>query len=338
MNYYLSRNYQNKAKNDIEVILTEMGFKGIGVKRKANQNGISDFFATLFSVLKCPFCLQNGDILLLQYPFKKYFSLVCKLAHLKGAKVLCLIHDLGSFRRKKLSVKQENKRLSNADYLIVHNTIMKNWLSDNGCKVKMGILGIFDYLSSTTAVDKNVIAKPFRVMYAGGLAMRKNAFLYDFGECIKSYSLDLYGKGFELELAKEPEHITYKGFVDSDELIATSDSDFGLVWDGASVDACTGNWGEYLQYNNPHKTSLYIRCGLPVIIWKKAALATFIEREGVGVAIDSLKELDSYFSEISIDDYAKMKENVLRLSHKLSIGHYTKVAVGDAINWFADRR
>ena len=334
MNYYLSRNYQNKAKNDIEVILTEMGFKGIGEKRKAGQNGISDFFATLFSVLKCPFSLRDGDILLLQYPFKKYFSLVCKLAHLRGAKVICLIHDLGSFRRKKLSAKQENKRLSNADYLIVHNEVMKNWLSGNGCKVKMGILGIFDYLSSTVAVDK-VIEKPFRVMYAGGLAMRKNAFLYDFGECINSYGLDLYGKGFDLELAKNSECISYKGFVDSDTLIATADSSFGLVWDGASVDACTGNWGEYLRYNNPHKTSLYIRCGLPVIIWKKAALATFVEKYSVGLTIDSLKELDSYFSKITIDDYAKMKENVSRLSHKLSIGHYTKVAVNDAINWLA---
>ncbi len=337
MNYYLSRNHQNKAKNDIEVILTEMGFKGIGVKGKASQNGIFDFFATLLSVLKCPFCLRDGDILLLQYPFKKYFSLVCKLAHLRGAKVICLIHDLGSFRRKKLSAKQENKRLSNADYLIVHNEVMKNWLSDNGCKVKMGILGIFDYLSSTAAADK-AIEKPFRVMYAGGLAMRKNAFLYDYGECINSYGLDLYGNGFELELAKKSECISYKGFVDSDTLIATADSSFGLVWDGASVDACTGNWGEYLRYNNPHKTSLYIRCGVPIIIWKKAALATFVEREGVGVTIDSLKELDSCFSKISIEDYAKMKENVSRISHRLSIGHYTKVAVKDAINWLAVRR
>lgn len=251
--------------------------------------------------------------------------------------MICLIHDLGSFRRKKLSAKQENKRLSNADYLIVHNEVMKNWLSDNGCKVKMGILGIFDYLSSTAAADK-AIEKPFRVMYAGGLAMRKNAFLYDYGECINSYGLDLYGNGFELELAKKSECISYKGFVDSDTLIATADSSFGLVWDGASVDACTGNWGEYLRYNNPHKTSLYIRCGVPIIIWKKAALATFVEREGVGVTIDSLKELDSCFSKISIEDYAKMKENVSRISHRLSIGHYTKVAVKDAINWLAVRR
>lgn len=45
------------------------------------------------------------------------------------------------------------------------------------------------------------------------------------------------------------------------------------VWDGDSVDTCAGNTGAYLRYNNPHKTSLYLACGMPVIVWKEAAIA-----------------------------------------------------------------
>ena len=46
---------------------------------------------------------------------------------------------------------------------------------------------------------------------------------------------------------------------------------FGLVWDGISVETCAGVYGEYLKVNNPHKTSLYLASGIPVIIWKEAA-------------------------------------------------------------------
>mgnify|MGYP007079152982 FL=1 len=99
--------------------------------------------------------------------------------------------------------------------------------------------------------------------------------MYEVGNYVHSYKFNLYGNGFDLEKAQGKEHFNCKGFVRSDELIATAEGDFGLVWDGFSVDACTGNFGEYLKYNNPHKTSLYIRCELPVIIWDQAALSDF---------------------------------------------------------------
>ena len=59
------------------------------------------------------------------------------------------------------------------------------------------------------------------------------------------------------------------------------DQNFGLVWDGTSLDGCNGRYGEYLKFNNPHKTSLYLSCGIPVIIWKEAALADFVEEHKV---------------------------------------------------------
>lgn len=98
------------------------------------------------------------------------------------------------------------------------------------------------------------------------------------------------------------------GFVKSDDLIATAQGDFGLVWDGTSVSTCTGDFGEYLQYNNPHKTSLYIRCQLPVIIWNKAALADFVRENGIGICVDSLEELEKILNTLSEEEYAEMKK------------------------------
>lgn len=337
MNCYLSRNYKglssagNKAKTDIERIMEGMSFRNVGLKQTTYTNEILAFCTTLTGVLKAPFCLHKGDKLVLQYPLKKYFTFVCNMAHLRGAKVIVLIHDLGSFRRKALTVEQEIKRLNHADYVIAHNEKMKKWLEDNGCKAKLGILGIFDYLSATQATPKPDVEKPYNVLYAGALNLRKNTFLYEVGDYIKSFSLNLYGNGFEMDKAKGKEHFKYMGFVKSDDLIATAQGNFGLVWDGFSASTCTGNFGEYLQYNNPHKTSLYIRCELPVIIWKKAALADFVQKNGIGICIDSLEDLEGILNSLSEEQYMEMKEKVKQISSQLNQGFYCKKAIKEAI-------
>lgn len=340
MNCYLSRNYKgtqnagNKAKTDIEKVLQGMGFKNVGLKQTTYKNKALHFLLTLLGVMKCPFGLHKDDCLVLQYPLKKYFTFVCRLAHLRRAKVIVVIHDLGSFRRKALSIEKEIKRLNHADYIIAHNDKMKQWLEEHGCQAGLGTLGIFDYLSDTQAAPAAHAEKPYSILYAGGLSPRKNAFLYEVGEYIHNFSFNLYGYGFEMSKAKEKEHFKYMGFVPSDQLIASAQGNFGLVWDGSSVDACTGDFGEYLQYNNPHKTSLYIRCELPVIIWKKAALAQFVEENGIGITIGSLKEIDEKLNLLSPEEYAAMKQNVCSVSRKLASGHYISEAIGKALKTF----
>lgn len=337
MNCYLSRNYKglssagNKAKTDIERIMEEMSFRNVGLKQTTYTNEVLSFLATLAGVLKSSFCLHKGDKLVLQYPLKKYFTFVCNMAHLRGAKVIVLIHDLGSFRRKALTVEQEIKRLNHADYVIAHNEKMRKWLEDNGCKAKLGVLEIFDYLSETKPTPKPNVKRPYSVLYAGALNLRKNTFLYEVGEYIRSFSFNLYGNGFEIDKAKGKEHFKYMGFVKSDALIATAQGDFGLVWDGFSVYACTGNFGEYLQFNNPHKTSLYIRCELPVIIWSKAALANFVRENGIGICIDSLEDLEGILNSLSEEQYLKMKEKTAQIGKLLSEGHFTKKTLQEAI-------
>lgn len=253
------------------------------------------------------------------------------MAHQRGAKVIVIIHDLGSFRRKALTVKQEISRLNHADYIIAHNEKMKKWLEDNGCKAKLGVLGIFDYLSETSAAPKQNTEKPYSVLYAGALSPRKNAFLYEVGAFVHSFSLNLYGNGFEINQAKGKEHFNYMGFVKSDDLIATAQGDFGLVWDGTSVSTCTGNFGEYLRYNNPHKTSLYIRCQLPVIIWKQAALADFVRENGIGICVDSLEELEKILNTLSEEEYAEMKKRTAKIGERLSQGYFVRKALQEAI-------
>ena len=105
MNCYLSHNYRDfvhagtKSKNYVEHVLQDMGFKNVALPQTHFHNKILGFFATLAGVLIAPFRLHRGDVLALQYPLKKYYVFVCRCAHMRGAKVVTLVHDLGSFRR-----------------------------------------------------------------------------------------------------------------------------------------------------------------------------------------------------------------------------------------------
>lgn len=336
MNCYLSRNYKgtegagNKAKTDIEKIMAGMGYRNVGMPMSVSSNTVIHFIKTLLGVIMSPFGLRKGDILVLQYPLKKYFSLVCRMAHARGAKVITVIHDLGSFRRKALTEEHEIRRLSHSDYIIAHNDSMKKWLESRGCRVRIGTLKIFDYLSDTCNNSTCSHESPYTVVYAGGLSRRKNNFLYEWGDYIHTYKVRIYGHGFEPAEAKGSDKFDVMGFVKSDELIATARGDFGLVWDGASVDECNGNWGEYLKINAPHKTSLYLRCGLPVIVWTEAAMAPFVRDNGIGLCVKSLKEVDGIMSAMTRDEYERMRANAIRIGRQIGEGHYITTALEEA--------
>lgn len=102
---------------------------------------------------------------------------------------------------------------------------------------------------------------------------------------------------------------------------------FGLIWDGNSIESCTGVIGNYLKYNNPHKCSLYLASGIPVIIWKEAALANFIEKHNVGILVESLEEIPEKIQNLSEKEYIQMKNNAEKLSVKLKNGYFLKKAI-----------
>lgn len=321
MNYYIEIATINKAKQDIDTISKQLGYINL-TKYNFGKSGVGRFLTKLVSVCRIVFVLRKDDTLFLQYPMKKFYKIACTLAHLRKAYVVTVIHDLGAFRRKKLTPEEENCRLSKTDALIVHNSVMKVYLRNHGFKGGLHNLQIFDYLSTEAPTQYETPHHPWRIVYAGNLGKWRNEFLYHLSSCMKTWEMDLYGNGFEDDGKVEKLH--YHGFIPSDEFIAKAEADFGLVWDGDSIDECSGAWGEYLKINDPHKTSFYIRAGLPVIVWKKAAMADYILHENVGIAINSLNDIDQVLGNLSEEDYRQMKKNAVLMGKRLAEGYYIK--------------
>lgn len=325
----------NKAKNDINEIVKRLGYRDLSPIRK-DGGAVSRFCVKAYGVARILTKVGKGDILFLQYPMKKFYKTASLFAHLKGAKVVTVVHDLGAFRRHKLTPEQENKRLSHTDFLIVHNERMKEYVRANGFKSILYSLGIFDYLSVNEPTVYPTPHAPWSVVYAGGLGWWRNAFLYELERYIHGYTLDIYGRGFESGADSDWQHIHYRGFIESEDFISGARADFGLVWDGASVDECTGDWGEYLKINNPHKTSFYLRAGIPVIVWNKAAMAPFVKENGIGLCVDSLRDIDRELAGLTPETYGRMRTNAGRIGRLIGDGHYITTALKAAESMFAE--
>ena len=128
-----------------------------------------------------------------------------------------------------------------------------------------------------------------------------------------------------------PDRIRYHGTVAPERLPERLEGGFGLVWDGNSVDSCSGGMGEYLKVNSPHKLSLYLASGLPVIVWGESAAADFVQANDVGFAVRSLREIGERLAALSDADYFRFKRNACSVSEKLRTGHFTKTALAKAL-------
>ena len=158
------------------------------------------------------------------------------------------------------------------------------------------------------------------VAFAGNLSAEKSAFLYKLPPLLNdTVLLKLYGNGY-CEIKSN--HVQYNGVFSAQKLPAALDTNFGLVWDGYSTETCEGSYGLYLALNNPHKVSLYLAAGIPIIIWSGAALADFIVGNGLGISIASLMELSRTLADITQSDYQTMRINAQNESKKIRTGYY----------------
>lgn len=338
---YFSKNYPGtthggtKGKRDMERIMDGMGFINIGCKPTFTLNKALGFFYTLRSVIVALFNLRKGDNLVLLYPFKKYYTFVCNVAHWKGANIISVIYDFGYYRRKRLTRAEEKKKLSKNSYLLVVNKYMKQELLDQDYKMPIGIFHLWDVLSDADDVrplEKTKISQPIEVIYAGHLKPTVHDFMFELDKKCppQNYKYTIYGSRFDDNQISNKESIEGVGFVPTDEIIKTNTGDWGLVWYGNSIDEIDGPYGEYLKLTTSHKPCMYMRCHIPVISWSQAAFSDFVRENNIGICIDSLEELDTFLPSISEEEYMTMKKNTIAVSKKLESGYYFSQAYLEA--------
>ena len=334
---YDSVTARGKARDDAETIVKELGYMPIVID-VPDRSSFSIPRKIWWQIRIVPVWVRNlkqvtkGDELFIQFPFREhsvFLPLVLRKSRKKGVRIVMLVHDFELFRALKDSGKTifdkvknyfDAKSLKYASKVILHNDKMIRAAKDKGLsELRLIDLQIFDYITDAPASDKRGLNEPLIV--AGNLMRSKSGYLYDLPENLK---VNLYGPGYEGE---KTDNINIMGAFPPEELPGRLEGSFGIVWDGPTAATCDGVFGKYLTINNPHKTSLYLASGLPVIIWKEAALADFIVKNGLGIAVNSLGEIPSRLKSVSEENYNKMVANTKDISGKLRTGFFLKKAL-----------
>lgn len=332
-------NAGSKARNDIDKILLSMEFSPLVVEASPKNNyklfSAFNHYRSYKEWIQASNGLKSGDVIIIQYPVRNHTLLigrVLKKLQSKGVFTIAVIHDLESLR---MAISDEHSSLRKFRYrleelaalkfsskIIVHNKSMKSKMSElfNIPEDKMIELGVFDYLSSDLAVEKE-INNQMPVIIAGNLDKKKSGYIYNLPSDV---NFILYGANYTGSSAP---NIDYRGKVAPDDLPTLLLGSFGLVWDGEKTDTCAGVYGEYLKYNNPHKVSLYLAAGIPVIVWSKSALAQFVHDNNCGISIDSLSDIKKSIEHLSETDYSSLLTSVSNIKKKLNDGYFIKEAL-----------
>lgn len=328
-----------KAVQDVAVIAKKNGFTPVYVKMCTTKEGALakaerqlGFWYDWRAAYRA---IEPDSIVLLQNPFH-YKQLtrekvLRKLKEVKKVKFISLVHDVEELRRFRYDdyYKSEfESMLALVDVLIVHNDRMAEFFRQRGVpEEKLVLLHIFDYLQDHEPATAPAFEK--KITVAGNLDTKKCAYIKELSR-LHDVEVQLYGSNFDPAM-KDCAHIHYGGSFPPDEIPSKLTGGFGLVWDGTSIDGCHGDAGQYLRYNNPHKLSLYLSSGLPVVIWSGAAEADFVQQHRVGIVVDSLFDLPKKMAELTVAEYLSIAQNVEKVAKDLIKGVYLGEALKETL-------
>lgn len=315
-----SYNAGSKAREDVTYFLKKKGVSSFSI-----DGGSSRFLLVReLHRLSCLFLLwktiDSTEKVIIQYPLNiniiDNFFLRMFLKE-RRVKYFFIIHDLISVQgfNPDKKIQEEIKEFNGASGVITHNDSMSNFLLENGLKVKHTSINFFDYHVKEDEGCEDVLRDFNHLAFAGNLA--KSKFLLKIPR-IQNMTWDIFGKG--LPPSELPNFVNYHGAVDPDVLPSVLPKGWGLVWDGDEADTISGQGGVYLQLNSPHKASLYLASGLPLVVWQESALANFVLTNHLGITINSLNEIDFKIQSLGEDQLVKIERSVFEFSKLITGG------------------
>ncbi|MGU9988870.1 hypothetical protein ACQ5RK_04305 [Latilactobacillus curvatus] len=313
----------SKAVKDISVILSKMDFSNIYID--GQQSRLEREIFTKSNLSRKLQRLPRESYFLVQYPFylgTKVTTQVINVIASKFDDTIVLIHDLPTLREnasKKL-IKREISNLNKFKFVVTHNSRMSEWLKDNGCVSEILELGLFDYITSSGLnVEKKNNYK--RIFFAGNLG--KSKFIYN---KVVNDNYYLYG----INKIEGMGNFNYLGVRTPEKLLIdlACENGFGLVWDGDSVNESDS----YTRYNNPHKASLYLASGLPLIVWNRSALSELVVTTKIGISVGSIEEANKVISTMTQVEYDDYKDNVIKFQDKVTNGGFTKSVISKILD------
>ena len=319
---------KTKAKVDVIEILEKAGYHSIYFPKIKSLRELITFWKALSKIV------EKDSHLVLEYPCypRKRIWVISTFKFLKRIKLYGIIHDIGDLRFTEVKDGHDMHFLKKFDGLVSHNAFMTKWLRDHGFKKPIVDLHVFDYcLKEEKDFNEANLNGKVKLVYAGNLSYAKATYIYDKKlESLKNIHLDVYGPYFEQERVNGS-ILRYQGMFDPQSPDLKDNYHFGLIWEGESTETCSGQLGHYIRFNNPHKFSLYLSLGLPVIVWKEAAVAKFVTQHDIGLTIESFSDLENMSARFTASDYQRFRNNTRQLTPQVRNGYFLNKAIGELV-------
>ncbi len=274
------------------------------------------FWAGLF------FKLRHGDLLLVQYPLHPAAAapVVRYALHLlqwKGATTAAFVHDLNSLRLvPDASFKWSDQELLPRFDRVIAPARLAEYLRSQGMAADSLIsIPVYDHAAEGAVPVRERAAS---VCVAGDLTRKRSRCLHDLPRTKLTWHL--YGEGWKGK-GKRTDILYHGGSMKALE------GSFGLIWAGMSLRVCTGAQGAYMMIAAPRTLSLYLSQGMPVIVWKRSAMAAFVRENHLGLVIDTLTEIPGAIQALSAEEYDRMAAAASAWGEKLRRGEMTRDAI-----------
>jgi hypothetical protein len=282
--------------------------------------------------------VKANDFLIIQNQFRLFplsFSMFHRFKK-RHISIVFIVHDLRGLRTNNFKFDKKEMELFDETFLIVHTNAMKSYVLSKSKPLGIGVLDIFPYILTLDNQRKILPFDSTVFCYAGNLD--KSSFLLQIPEKFRD-KFSIYGQTSSPFLYKK---FQYKGAFSSDVIPLMLVGKFGLIWDGNSLNGCKGTNkiginADYIRYNSPHKLSLYIASGIPVICWEKSGIAQFVKNKKIGVCISSITELfvPSFLEKINYDE---LRKNVGALEKSVVNGDCLFFVLRELIGFSFDKK
>lgn len=267
--------------------------------------------------------LNYGDIVIFQYPswigVNYDESFVNKIKSYRDTKLIIFVQDIQKlmFDSEQAILDMEIKTLNKADLLILPSKKMHRYLKENGLDEKPVIYQtIWDMPSDICFVD-HAVTRCFH--FAGNY--NRFPFLAEYHGKTPIYQYDANKPDREND-----DSFCWRGYLEQEKLMhELSKGGFGLVWSDDEY------FDRYYSMNQPYKLGTNLAAGIPVIVKRGCVHDKFVERNGLGYAVDTLDEADKLVQSITDAEYIKLYHNVKNIQKLILDGAYTRKTLQDAI-------
>lgn len=300
-------------------IAHQLGFRNMGIyfynSRVESELSVSARYDGIIA------SICRGDIVFFQHPTwhpLKFEEGLVKRIKGSGGRVVIVVHDVIPlmFESRRSELDSVISFYNFAEVLIVPSFTMKKFLQDKGVKkdMKFVVQEIWDYTTDIQFLQVPRFQK--EIHFAG----KPSKFLFP-----NQWSFDVRLKVYTEEQCTG-ENVQMMGWMNpASLLLEIAKGGFGLVWYGGDY------WHQYMKYNNTFKLSTYLAAGIPVIIPKGISNQYLIEKNHLGLVVDSLDEAVREVKNIKELDYQEYVRHVREFSPLIRNGYFTKKLLIDAV-------